>query len=211
MGGESKATEEARPYHHGDLRRALINAARQLLETEGPAALSLRAVAREAGVSPAAPYHHFKDKSELLAAVAEEGWAMLSEALSAAFEAAGPEADKLLATPTAYVQFARQHPALYRVMFESSRHEELLPLHDTNRAMYRRVGDVLTKRGLALDEVNLELAILAAWCASHGVSEMVGFRQFEHLKTRLGGERALIEALLRHMGLYSAVAAGCEP
>ena len=73
---ESQAAE-ARPYHHGDLRRALIDAARRLLESEGPSALSLRAVAREAGVSPAAPYHHFKDKGELLDAVAGEGWMML--------------------------------------------------------------------------------------------------------------------------------------
>lgn len=66
----STATAESRPYHHGDLSRALVDAARKILETEGPAALSLRAVAREAGVSPAAPYHHFKDKNDLLEAVA---------------------------------------------------------------------------------------------------------------------------------------------
>jgi AcrR family transcriptional regulator len=59
----STATAESRPYHHGDLSRALVDAARKILENEGPAALSLRAVAREAGVSPAAPYHHFKDKA----------------------------------------------------------------------------------------------------------------------------------------------------
>ena len=64
------AAADNRPYHHGDLRRALIDAAQRLLESEGPTALSLRAVAREAGVSPAAPYHHFKDKSDLLEAVA---------------------------------------------------------------------------------------------------------------------------------------------
>src|SRR3954464_6599232 len=75
---------DARPYHHGDLSRALVDAARRLLESEGPSALSLRAVAREAGVSPAAPYHHFKDKGELLDAVAQEGWQMLDEALARA-------------------------------------------------------------------------------------------------------------------------------
>src|ERR1700742_1157852 len=75
---------ESRPYHHGDLRRALIDAATRLLETEGPSALSLRAVAREAGVSPAAPYHHFKDKGELLAAVAQQGWEMLNASLGKA-------------------------------------------------------------------------------------------------------------------------------
>ena len=77
---EAKSAE-SRPYHHGDLRRALVDAARRLLEAEGPTALSLRAVAREAGVSPAAPYHHFKDKAELLDAVAHEGWEMLQLAM----------------------------------------------------------------------------------------------------------------------------------
>src|ERR1700759_3881967 len=89
----SSPTAEARPYHHGDLSRALVDAARRLLEREGPSALSLRAVAREAGVSPAAPYHHFKDKSELLDAVAMEGFERLKAALAEAFAAAsGDEA-----------------------------------------------------------------------------------------------------------------------
>src|ERR1051325_1856783 len=100
---ESNASE-ARPYHHGDLRRALVDAARRLLETEGPAAMSLRAVAREAGVSPAAPYHHFKDKGELLGAVASEGWAMLSAAMFAASEARPGDHFGPLVT---YVSFAR--------------------------------------------------------------------------------------------------------
>src|ERR1700751_3254513 len=75
---------QTRPYHHGDLSRALIDAARRILEAEGQAALSLRAVAREAGVSPAAPYHHFKDKGEPLNAVAEEGWKLLDAAMAKA-------------------------------------------------------------------------------------------------------------------------------
>ena len=70
---------EAKPYHHGDLRRALVEAAERILENEGPSALSLRAVAREAGVSAAAPYHHFKDKNELLAAIAQEGFELLAQ------------------------------------------------------------------------------------------------------------------------------------
>ena len=70
------ATAPIHAYHHGDLARGLVKAGRRILESEGPAALSLRAVAREAGVSPAAPYHHFKDKCALLDAVAGEGWAM---------------------------------------------------------------------------------------------------------------------------------------
>src|SRR5207245_6722607 len=117
---QPKATD-ARPYHHGDLRRALVTAARRLLEAEGAAALSLRAVAREAGVSPAAPYHHFKDKCELMDAVAHEGWQMLGEAIAAA-RAAQPDVHRVLGDiGVAYVAFARANPALYRVMYDGIR------------------------------------------------------------------------------------------
>src|ERR1700749_3551793 len=106
---------EARPYHHGDLGRALVDPPRRILEAEGPTALSLRAVAREAGVSPAAPYHHFKDKAELLDAVAQEGWELLDTAMGKAkAEAVAP--DELTALGIAYVCFAREDPALYRVI-----------------------------------------------------------------------------------------------
>ena len=106
------AAAENRPYHHGDLRRALIDAARRLLETEGPTALSLRAVAREAGVSPAAPYHHFKDKGELLDAVAHEGWDLLNDLMTAARANEDSVRTKLTALGVAYVRFARDNPAL---------------------------------------------------------------------------------------------------
>src|SRR5438067_10529970 len=109
---EPKPPPEGRSYHHGDLRRALMDAARRLLETEGPAAMSLRAVAREAGVSPAAPYHHFKDKSELMGAIVSEGWALLGDAM---FEAHAAHPDDSLAVIMSYVRFARSRPALYRV------------------------------------------------------------------------------------------------
>src|ERR1700759_103841 len=123
----SSPTAEARPYHHGDLSRALVDAARRLLEAEGPSALSLRAVAREAGVSPAAPYHHFKDKGELLDAVAHEGWEMLGDAINAA-KAKAPSAEEAMTEiGVAYVCFAREHPALYRVMYDTSRDKESLP------------------------------------------------------------------------------------
>src|ERR1700712_964934 len=111
---------EARPYHHGDLRRALIDAASRLLEAEGPSALSLRAVAREAGVSPAAPYHHFKDKAELLDAVAQEGWEILGEQMRDA-KASTTGMQQLTSLGVAYVCFARDNPALYRVMYDAAR------------------------------------------------------------------------------------------
>jgi AcrR family transcriptional regulator len=198
-------TAEARPYHHGDLRRALIDAAGRLLEAEGPTALSLRAVAREAGVSPAAPYHHFKDKGELLDAVAQEGWEKLDQALGAAKAAAPSLRDAMTALGVAYVCFARDNPALYRVMYDTARDKEALPetMQDGEDSAYCKVRNTLVEAGAdPTATLDLELATTAAWCAAHGLAEMRGFKQFEHLKEAVGGETEFLRAVFRHMGLF---------
>ncbi len=201
------AASEPRPYHHGDLRRALIDAARRLLEKEGPTALSLRAVAREAGVSPAAPYHHFKDKAVLLDAVAHEGWEMLDEGLALVRQADESKRGRMVGLGAAYVQFARENPALYRVMYDCSRDKENLPEHvhaADNDSAYCRVRDALLDAGAdPTDQVGLELATVAAWCAAHGLAEMAGFKQFEPLKAALGGEEAFLRGVFEHMGLFA--------
>jgi len=199
---ETKA-QESRPYHHGDLRRALIEAARRLLETEGPAALSLRATAREAGVSPAAPYHHFKDKSELLQAVADEGWTNVANAITEALETT-PAEEQRTAIFLAYVRFARAQPALYQIMFEAVRNKETLPLHDApgEHDAYNRVRKTFMRESGEADATDVELSITAAWCAAHGLAEMAGFRQFDVLKAQLGGELPFLDAVLHHLGLH---------
>ncbi|MFC8717715.1 TetR/AcrR family transcriptional regulator [Kitasatospora sp. NPDC057198] len=104
------------PYHHGDLRAACLRAAHELLEEDGSAALSLRAVARRAGVSATAPYRHFADRDALLSAVAAQGYRDLAARLAAA----GPaprDAAALADVAAAYVRFATDRPALFRVMF----------------------------------------------------------------------------------------------
>jgi AcrR family transcriptional regulator len=107
----SKAT-----YHHGDLSAALVRAALELLEEHGEGALSLRAVARRAGVSAAAPYRHYADRESLVSAVAAVGYRELAERLSEAHPA--PTSQKQLGrVATAYVQFALERPALFRLMF----------------------------------------------------------------------------------------------
>lgn len=196
---ESNAPE-ARPYHHGDLRRALVDAARRLLEAEGAAAMSLRAVAREAGVSPAAPYHHFKDKGELMSAVASEGWALLSSTM---LQASKDNPDDDLATTIAYITFALSRSALYRVMFDSAREHESLPFVDVAEkdTPYARVRETLTSTRKDASIVDIELGIAASWCATHGLAEMVGFRQFDHLKEALGGQTPFLRAILTHMRL----------
>jgi len=103
-------------YHHGDLRSALVRAAMDLLEEGGETALSLRAVARRAGVSPAAPYRHYADREALVSAVAAVGYRELAERLAAA-DPSPSTPEQLVSVAIAYVQFALDRPALFRLMF----------------------------------------------------------------------------------------------
>lgn len=103
-------------YHHGDLPATCVSAAMELLEESGESALSLRAVARRSGVSPAAPYRHYADREALVSAVAALGYRELAERLAAAHPSpATPE--QLTRVAVAYVQFALDRPALFRLMF----------------------------------------------------------------------------------------------
>ncbi len=104
-------------YHHGDLRSALIAAARVILERDGLAALSLRACAREAGVSHAAPLHHFRSLAELQASIAASGFDEFVRFLDMHSASAQTASERLIAMGRAYVAFSAQHPALYRLMF----------------------------------------------------------------------------------------------
>ena len=199
---EAADTTEARPYHHGDLSRALVAAAQAILEREGAQALSLRAVAREAGVSPAAPYHHFKDKAELLDAVAHEAFDRLAVAMREA-RAAEPD-DALTAMGVAYVVFARENPSRYRVMWDCSRDKDAMPHEkpDGELGAYDLVKDELIRSGAVSpdDELGAEVATCAMWTAVHGLAEMAGFTNFDPLKDALGGERAFYRAMLRNIG-----------
>jgi AcrR family transcriptional regulator len=103
-------------YHHGDLRAALVRAALELLDESGENDLSLRAVARRAGVSPAAPYRHYADREALVSAVAAVGYRELAERLLAAHPSPSTP-DELADVAITYVQFALDRPALFRIMF----------------------------------------------------------------------------------------------
>jgi AcrR family transcriptional regulator len=107
-----------RPYHHGDLRRAIIDTTMDMLTEDGNWQFTLREVARRAGVSHAAPYRHFSDKTALLVEIALIGFDGLRNALRAVqAEAEGDLATEFLAMATAYLRFGRANPALYRLMF----------------------------------------------------------------------------------------------
>ena len=111
-------TQTARPYHHGNLRSELLEHAERVLASRGAAALSLRELARDIGVSHAAPRRHFADKQALLDALAEDGFDRLGDALRAALARAEPAFEpRLTALASAYIRFATRHAALVELMF----------------------------------------------------------------------------------------------
>jgi AcrR family transcriptional regulator len=117
-------------YHHGELRTALISAALDVLERDGPSALSLRALARSVGVSPMAPYHHFPDRASLLAAVATAGFEQLQRRKLATEAVNASPREALIAGAADYVRFILENPNLYRLMkgpefFERERYPDL--------------------------------------------------------------------------------------
>lgn len=155
-----------RPYHHGDLRRALIAAAIASIERDGVDALSLRALAREADVSHAAPAHHFGDRAGLLTAIAAEAFERLSTALEEAFERSGTFLD----VGVAYVRFAVDHRGYFAVMYRP----ELLRADDaTLAAARRRSGEVLFGRvGTVAPGADALRAGVAAWSLVHGLATL---------------------------------------
>ena len=111
------AEPRRKAYHHGDLRRALLDATLLLVQEKGPHGFTLRAAARAAGVSSGAAYHHFEDKDALMAAVADEGFERFAKALEAATQApASSASERSRNVAVAYVLFAVENPTLFRVM-----------------------------------------------------------------------------------------------
>ncbi len=174
---KSKKKKKPKGYHHGDLRRVLIEEAARLGSREGVEALSLRRVAAAAGVSPAAPYHHFKNKSDLLAAVAEEGFRRLHGAMTRAAKGARPTdaTHRLRGMGRAYVRFAVRNPHYFRVMFrpELARAHEPDPESWGQRTFFfliTTIQEVMGDEGEPSDAVMKEA--LFAWSIVHGLSSL---------------------------------------
>lgn len=106
----------------------------------------------------------------------------------------------------AYVCFARDNPALYRVMYDRSRDKDALPDQLKDDGAYCQVRDTIAENsGGRATEIDLELATIAAWCAGHGLAEMISFKQFAPLKDLLGGEEAFLRAVFEHLGMFAKV------
>jgi len=156
-----------RSYHHGDLPATLSRVAGKILEKEGIEALSLRALARRAGVSHAAPYRHFPDRESLLAALAAEGFAMLGEAQRLAAAAAGARG-----MGEAYVRFALEHPQRFRLMFGGT---VRIAKHPALREVATRTFDGLSGALAArMPEAKVATdASIAAWALVHGLAQLL--------------------------------------
>lgn len=157
-----------RPYHHGNLRRELLAAAVDVIAESGPAAVSLRDLARRVGVSHAAPAHHFTDKPGLLTALATEGFTLLADAL----ERTRPQAD-IYQLGTAYVSFATSHRAHFAVMFRADLYRASDP---TLVAAQQRARAALEAGVSALPTgrrgEDLALASTSAWALAHGFATL---------------------------------------
>ena len=157
----------SRAYHHGDLYTALLDAAMTLVEEGAGETLSLRAAARRAGVSATAVYRHFADKQALLSAVAATGLARLGAAQHAAYDAAGGGAAGFNATGVAYVRFALENPALFRLVFAQ-------PLGHAKTDEADAMTFLLANAAaLAPEGIDPRIFALQAWSVAHGLAMLM--------------------------------------
>ncbi|MCW9035035.1 MAG: TetR/AcrR family transcriptional regulator [Rhodospirillales bacterium] len=200
-------SQNKKAYHHGNLREALVDAAIDILENEGLKALSLRAVARRVGVSQTAPYHHFKDKEGMLAAVAAKGFMMMEAAQNISIPGEENTAENILALGRGYVTFGLKHPALLQLMFgpeipDPKNHPELM---SEGQKSFNRILEGVTAR---MDEAGItyvtpSIVTISAWSMVHGLAILLIGGKITPEGVGLNNEEELIEqvANVLHKGL----------
>lgn len=180
---------DRKPYHHGDLRAALIAEGLALLATQTADSLSLRELARRVGVSAPSVYRHFPDKEALMTALAEEGLKQLAAAQHEAATQAGGGKAGFAATGRAYVRFALDHPALYRLIFTSP----LIATHRTHaaerpEAMNFLLANAAAQVGSDPESHATRMAAVEAWALVHGLAMLM-------LDGQLPADEGLIDAV----------------
>jgi AcrR family transcriptional regulator len=171
--------ESPRGYHHGNLKEALLRAALELIAQKGPAGFTFAEAARWAGVSPAAPYRHFRDRDELLASVALRGFTQFEAALARAWDDGRPDAFTALdRLGKAYLEFARAEPAYYSAMFEAgiplAISAELREAGDRAFAVLRAAAEKLCATAPAQTRPPALMVALHIWAMSHGIASLFG-------------------------------------
>ena len=172
MRGKVKAN-----YHHGDLRRALMDVSIDILKKHEVETLNLRKLAVLAGVSPGAPYHHFADRAELVAAIANEGFELLEGSMRKATATCANEASaRLEALGQAYVHFAISHPGYFRVMFRRETHNNATTaMRGAGQRTFQLLCDAITacQQTGSAPAGDPQPLILHAWAAVHGLSTLL--------------------------------------
>ena len=171
--------ESPRGYHHGNLKEALLRAALELIAEKGPAGFTFAEAARWAGVSPAAPYRHFRDRDELMANVALRGFEQFEVALRRAWNSGRPDAFTALDRfGKAYLGFARAEPAYYSAMFEAgipvSASPELRDAGERAFAVLREAAEALCAQMPPKDRPPALMVALHLWAMAHGVASLFG-------------------------------------
>jgi AcrR family transcriptional regulator len=168
------------PYHHGDLHEALLKAAERVLERDGLAGLTLRAVAREAGVSHAAPTHHFGDLTGLVSELAAIGFRQFNAAMAAAGASGTTLTEKGMANAKAYVAYAQAHPGMYGLIFRTEKRLDYSrpSLHEASEAAFAGLaGSVAASRQEQIFKDSLSLdqaaAIARNWSLVHGFTMLL--------------------------------------
>jgi AcrR family transcriptional regulator len=212
MNWSKEDKESPRGYHHGNLKEALLRAALELIAQKGPAGFTFAEAARWAGVSPAAPYRHFRDRDELLASVALRGFHQFEQLLARAWDEGRPDVffalDRL---GRAYLDFARSEPAYYSAMFEGgvplADNPELRDAGDRAFAVLRAAAEKLCAHVPARDRPPALMVALHIWAMAHGIASLFGRGDAARRALPIAAEE-LLEAqtliYLRGLGVASA-------
>jgi AcrR family transcriptional regulator len=193
-----------RGYHHGNLKEALIRAALQLIAEKGPAGFTFAEAARFAGVSPAAPYRHFRDRDELLADVARRGFEQFATALEQAWDGGRPEPSVAFERlGKVYLAFARTEPAYYSAMFEAGIPLEVSPeltaAGDRAFAVIRSASEKMIERIPAGRRPPALMMALHIWSMSHGIASLFGRGDAGRRKLPMTAEELLEAGVLVYL------------
>ena len=199
-------------YHHGALREELLSASLHLIEAEGIGAVSLRRVAREAGVSPGAPYHHFGDRASLLAALSAQGFRLLARDLGAAKATTSSPVLALSALLRAYVAFAQQQPAYFRLMFrpelsQPQKHPDVEAAGDAASGYLEETVADCVHAGI-ISAAQADCLAVTIWSLGHGLASLWLDGQLRHYCDDPGALTAQITVLLESV-LGPGHALGC--
>jgi AcrR family transcriptional regulator len=204
-----------RGYHHGNLREALIRGALELIAAKGPAGFTVAEAARSAGVSPGAPYRHFRDRDELMADVALRGFERFTERLAHAWNDGRP--DPLRAFENlgrAYLAFAREEPAYYAAMFEAalplSEHPQLAQAGERAFAILRHAAETLSARAPEGKRPPPLMMALHIWAVSHGIASLFARGDAGRRTLPMSAEELLEAAVLVYLQGLGLMGTGAE-